>query len=418
MMRSEAGDGSGNGSINGGSDQQMSVATLELRGRVDPAGQWREESRAQRQAARSPSVAIAHDYLTQRGGAERVVMALAGIFPEARIFTNLYDPDGTFPELARSRVQCSWLDRLPGVRSHHRLALPLLAAATTGIRIDAEVTVCSSSGWAHGVSTSGRKVVYCHTPARWLYQADRYLEGSSPVTVPVLAMLGPSLRRWDRAAAATADRYLVNSHAVRLRVERLYGVESEVVPPPVSVEIEGPVRPIDGIDTGFVLCVSRLLGYKNVSAVIEAFRRLPDERLVVVGAGPLARSLAASAPSNVILTGAVDDARLRWLYRASSALVSASYEDFGMTPIEANAYGKPVAVLRWGGFLDTLVEGETGEYVERPEAAAIVDAIRRLRARSWDEATLLAHARLYAPARFAVRIREIVERERDASRMP
>jgi len=418
MMRSEAGDGSGNGSINGGSDQQMSVATLELRGRVDPAGQWREESRAQRQAARSPSVAIAHDYLTQRGGAERVVMALAGIFPEARIFTNLYDPDGTFPELARSRVQCSWLDRLPGVRSHHRLALPLLAAATTGIRIDAEVTVCSSSGWAHGVSTSGRKVVYCHTPARWLYQADRYLDGSSPVTVPVLAMLGPSLRRWDRAAAATADRYLVNSHAVRLRVERLYGVESEVVPPPVSVEIEGPVRPIDGIDTGFVLCVSRLLGYKNVSAVIEAFRRLPDERLVVVGAGPLARSLAASAPSNVILTGAVDDARLRWLYRASSALVSASYEDFGMTPIEANAYGKPVAVLRWGGFLDTLVEGETGEYVERPEAAAIVDAIRRLRARSWDEATLLAHARLYAPARFAVRIREIVERERDASRMP
>jgi len=418
MMRSEAGNGNGNGSINGGSDQQMSVATLELRGRVDPAGQWREESRAQRQAARSPSVAIAHDYLTQRGGAERVVMALAGIFPEARIFTNIYDPDGTFPELARSRVQCSWLDRLPGVRSHHRLALPLLAAATTGIRIDAEVTVCSSSGWAHGVSTSGRKVVYCHTPARWLYQADRYLDGSSPVTAPVLAMLGPSLRRWDRAAAATADRYLVNSHAVRLRVERLYGVESEVVPPPVSVEIDGPVRPIDGIDTGFVLCVSRLLGYKNVSAVIEAFRRLPDERLVVVGAGPLARSLAASAPSNVILTGAVDDARLRWLYRASSALVSASYEDFGMTPIEANAYGKPVAVLRWGGFLDTLVEGETGEYVERPEAAAIVDAIRRLRARSWDEATLLAHARLYAPACFAVRIREIVERERDASRMP
>jgi glycosyltransferase involved in cell wall biosynthesis len=228
----------------------------------------------------------------------------------------------------------------------------------------------------------------------------------------VLAALGPSLRRWDRRAAATADRYLVNSHAVRRRVERLYGIEAEVVPPPVSIDTNGPVNPIDGIDTGFVLCVSRLLGYKNVSAVIEAFGRLADERLVVVGAGPLAGQLSATAPSNVTFVGAVDDATLRWLYRASSALVSASYEDFGMTPIEANSYGKPVAVLRWGGFLDTLVEGETGEYVERPEPAAVVDAIRRLRAGSWDEATLQAHAARYAPICFAARMREIVVQER------
>lgn len=409
MMRAEA---DGDGTV---SDRLAGIGMLELRARADPAGCRRDESGAAGGLSRPQPVAIAHDYLTQRGGAERVVLALAGIFPEAGIFTTLFHPDGTFPELARSRVQCSWLDRLPGARTHHRLALPLLAPATTGIRIDAEVTVCSSSGWAHGVTTTGRKVVYCHTPARWLYQADRYLDGSSPLVAPVLAALGPSLRRWDRTAAATADRYLVNSHAVRKRVENLYGIEAEVLPPPVLVDVDGPVQPIDGIGTGFVLCVSRLLGYKNVSAVIEAFGRLPGERLVVVGTGPLARQLAASAPRNVTLVGAVDDARLRWLYRASSALVSASYEDFGLTPIEAAAYGKPVAVLRWGGFLDTLVEGETGEYVERPEPRAVIDAMRRLRSRSWDKATLRARAGLYAPERFAARIREIVEQEREAA---
>jgi len=398
--------------IEDGSDQQAAPGAWGTGARTQPMGQWRHSAGGKGGSTQPKGVAIAHDYLTQRGGAERVVLALAEIFPEATIFTNLYDSDATFPELARSLVHCSWLDRLPGVRSHHRLALPLLAPATTGIRIDAEVTVCSSSGWAHGVSTTGRKVVYCHTPARWLYQADRYLDGSSRMAASVLAALGPSLRRWDRRAAATADRYLVNSHAVRRRVERLYGIEAEVVPPPVSIDTDGPVNPIDGIDTGFVLCVSRLLGYKNVSAVIEAFGRLADERLVVVGAGPLAGQLSATAPSNVTFVGAVDDATLRWLYRASSALVSASYEDFGMTPIEANSYGKPVAVLRWGGFLDTLVEGETGEYVERPEPAAVVDAIRRLRAGSWDEATLQAHAARYAPICFAARMREIVVQER------
>jgi glycosyltransferase involved in cell wall biosynthesis len=358
------------------------------------------------------SVALAHDYLTQRGGAERVVLALGAAFPGAPVYTTLFHPGGTFPEMAGLDVRTSPLDRVPRLRGRHRLAFPLLAAAAASLRIDAEVAICSSSGWAHAVQVTGRKVVYCHTPARWLYQKDRYLEGLSPVVRPALGVLAPTLRRWDRRAAATAARYLVNSTAVRERVRAVYGVDAEVLPPPLGFDTAGPVQPVDEIEPGFALCVSRLLAYKNVEAVVQGVTALPGERLVVAGSGPLAARLRVEAPPGVVFLGEVDDATLRWLYRSCSVLVSASYDDFGLTPVEAAANGKPSAVLRWGGSLDTMVEGETGVFIERPDPAAVAAALRRVRRHPWDEARLRAHAARWAPERFAARIRAIVEEER------
>lgn len=358
-----------------------------------------------------PPVAIAHDYLTQRGGAERVVLALHSTYPDAPVHTSFYDPKGTFPEFAGTDIRVSALDRVRPLRRRHRLALPLLAPAFSAMRIDAGVTICSSSGWSHGARTSGRKIVYCHTPARWLYQAGPYLAGMPSVAGSVLGALGPALRSWDRRAAATADRYLVNSHAVRRRVEDLYRRDAEVLPPPVSFGPDGPTEPVRAIEPGFVLCVSRLLAYKNIGAVVEAFRLLPHDRLVVVGTGPLAASLPSTAPPNVVFAGEVDDARLRWLYASCSAVVAASYEDFGLTPVEAAGFGKPVAVLRWGGFLDTTVEGETGRFFERPDAPSVADAVRTVLAATWSETQLLSHAADYSPERFAARLASIVAEE-------
>lgn len=353
-------------------------------------------------------VAIAHDYLTQRGGAERVVLVMARTFPGAPLYTSLYEPATTYPEFGRLDVRPSVLSRLAPARRNHRSALPLLAPAMRSVRIDADVTVCSSSGWSHGVRTTGGKVVYCHAPARWLYQTDRYLQGTPPLARPALAVLAPTLRRWDRRAAATAQRYLACSTAVATQVASIYGVDVEVVPPPLAVDPHGEARPVEGIEPGYVLCVSRLLAYKNVGAVVDAFARLPRERLVVVGDGPLRQQLAGRAPANVALLGTVEDAELRWLYRRSSALVSASFEDFGLSPIEAGAFGKPSAVLRWGGFLDTLVEGVTGVYVEAPDPAGVADALRRLRRERFDPSRIEAHAAGYAPERFAQRMRAVV----------
>ena len=356
--------------------------------------------------------ALVHDYLTQRGGAERVVLALAAAFPGSPVHTSLYDPDGTFPEFSELDIRTLPLDRVAALRSHHRLALPVLAPAFSRLNVEAEVAVCSSSGWAHGASVSGRKVVYCHTPARWLYQSDRYLAGQSRASASMLSLMAPSLRRWDQRAAASADRYLVNSNAVRRRVSELYGIDAEVVPPPVDVDPHGAQEPVADIEPGFVLCVSRLLPYKNVEAVTAAFGLLPGQRLVVVGDGPLADQIASPAPPNVTVLGNVSDANLRWLYASSTGLVAASYEDFGLTPVEAASFGKPTAALRWGGFLDTTVEGSTGVFFDEPLPRLIADAVDRMSTVPWATDTLTTHARLFSRQRFVQRILAIVAEER------
>ena len=355
-----------------------------------------------------------HDYLTQQGGAERVVLTLADAYPDAAVHTSLYDPGGTFPGFSDHDVHTLPLDRIRLLRDHHRLALPLLAPAFSRLTVDAEVTICSSSGWAHGARVTGAKVVYCHNPARWLYQADQYLTGSSRLSAAGLAVLSPPLRRWDQKAAHSADRYLVNSRAVRSRVADAYGIDAEVVPPPVDIDTAGRREAPPGIDPGFVLCVSRLLAYKNVAAVVESFRIRPDRWLVVVGTGPQAEELTATAPANVTVLGRVGDGELRWLYGACLGLVAASYEDFGLTPIEAAAFGRPTAALRWGGFLDTIVEGVTGVFFDEPTPQAIATAIDELTATSWSESALTTHAGTFSAERFLDSVGTVVDDVRGA----
>ena len=172
---------------------------------------------------RRPSVAIVHDYLTQRGGAERVVLAMHRAFPDAPIYTTLFHPKGTFPEFGGLDVRVSPLNRIVPLRKHHRAALPFLAAAVDRIRVDEDIAICSSSGWAHGARMTGTKVVYCYTPARWLY-VDGQDNTSGLVSFAsgaVMRLIAPPLRRWDRRAAATADRYAAIS---QVSVDRVVGL--------------------------------------------------------------------------------------------------------------------------------------------------------------------------------------------------
>jgi glycosyltransferase involved in cell wall biosynthesis len=355
-------------------------------------------------------VVLAHDYLTQCGGAERVVLAMMHAFPAAPVYTSLYNDATTFPEFRKVDVRTTWLERVPPLRRRHRLALPLLAPAFGRSVVDADVVVCSSSGWAHGINATGRKVVYCHTPARWLYDGRRYLGGRRGMSWLALSCLRPYLRRWDRRAAASAALYLANSTVVRERIRLVYGIDAEVLPPPPALRPGDPEEPVEGLEPGFFLCVSRLLPYKNVDALLGAFEELPHT-LVVVGTGPEAGRLAAAAPRNARLLGAVGDAELRWLYANCAAVVAASYEDYGLTPLEAAAFGKPAVVLRAGGFLDTLVEGVTGAFFDPPEPEPIRRAVRSCTEQPWDESVLRAHADCFSEARFCGRLREIVERE-------
>lgn len=335
-------------------------------------------------------------------------------FPEAPLFTSLYAPDRTFPEFASADIRSLPLNSWSAFRNHHRIALPLLAPAFSRLWVDARVALCSSSGWAHGARVTGRKIVYCYAPARWLYQGNEYIGSSGArryAAASALRLLRRPLIQWDKKAAGSAARYLTSSTAVRGRIQSLYGIDAEVVPPPPALKADGPRRPIEGVDEGFVLCVSRLLPYKNVHAIVEAFDRLRDQRLVVVGSGPAAAAIAESASTNVSFLGSVDDSELRWLYESCSSLVAASYEDYGLTPLEAAAFGKPSAVLRWGGFLDTVVEGETGVFFDEPKAQDIHAALVGMLARSWDGTRLRRHAASFSEENFIGRLRTVVAEE-------
>ncbi len=359
-----------------------------------------------------PAVAIAHDYLTQRGGAERVVLAIHRAFPEATIHTTLYDPDATYPEFRDAHIEVTPLNRIGALRRDHRLALPLLAAAVGRTHIDADVVVASSSGWAHGFHTSGRMLVYCHSPARWLYLTDQYVGRSpwrSPRGVAALAVRTP-LVRWDRRAAARADHYWANSTVVRDRIRTVYDIDAQLLYPPYGIDLQGPSEPpAEAPDGEFHLLVARLMPYKNVDQVLAAYAGR-TEQLLIVGDGPQRDALRELAPANVTFAPYLDDVHLRWCYQHSTALIAASYEDFGLTILEAAAHGTPAVALRAGGFLDSVREGVTGVFFDEPTAPAIVGALDRLTDNGFDADVIRAHAATFGEDRFAQRLRDDVRR--------
>jgi glycosyltransferase involved in cell wall biosynthesis len=359
-------------------------------------------------------LALVHDYLTQRGGAERVVAEFAATFPGAPLYTSLYDPASTFEVFGDLDVRTGLLNHVGVLRRHHRAALPVLAPWFATRRIDADVVLAQTSGWAHLVRTDGRLVVFCSAPARWLYQRDRYLRATGgrgaakALARTGLTVLAPTLRAIDQAAARRASRYLANSTATAKLIGELYGRDAEVLCPPPALTPDGPVAPVDGLDAGFVLCVSRLLAYKHVDVLVEAARTLRATQFVVVGDGPERRRLESSSPPNVLFLGVVDDPTLRWCYRTSKVLVALGYEDFGLAPLEAASFGTPTVARRFGGFLDTIIDGVTGTLLEDLAPDSVASAIERLVASPPRNGVLEAHAAKFSAPRFAARLREIV----------
>lgn len=369
-----------------------------------------------------PRVAIAHDYLTQRGGAEKVVLSMSRAFPDAPIYTLLYDPANTYPEFADRDVRVSGINNVRFFRKNHRLALPVLPAAASSTFIDADVVVTSSSGWAHGFETNGRKLVHCHTPAHWLYTSDLYLNADGDrLKRALLKVTSPYLKSWDRRAASSCDRYLAVSTAIQHRIKDAYDIDAGVLPSPVAMRTDVGIEPVDAVERwaesgeSFYLCVSRLLPYKNVDKVVRAFAD-SGRRLVVVGRGPEFEHIQQIRTPNVALLSDLTDAQMAWLYRSCRALIAASYEDYGLTPIEAAVWGKPSVVLRWGGFLDTVVEGVTGTFFDEPHADLIASALDRHEAQSFDADAVMAHVEQFTEQRYAESLYEAVDELFEAHR--
>ncbi|MDK8173673.1 glycosyltransferase [Curtobacterium citreum] len=353
-----------------------------------------------------PRFALAHDYFTQSGGAERVALTLAQVLKVREIATALSEPDSTFPEVGQFNLKNSFLNKIPAFRRDPRLAFPMLPLAwLLRRREEAQIVVASSSGWAHAIRVrkDAKKVVYCHNPPRWLYQPEDYLQNQSRFVKVVLATVRPVLLHLDRAAASSADLYLANSSSVAERIRRAYGREAEIVFPPVSFEANASQDAVPGLADEFFFTIARGRGYKGTAKLVEAFERLPDRTLVIAGSSSLARSL----PPNIVSLGHVSDAQLRWLYSKSRALISVSHEDFGLTPLEANAAGTPVLVLAAGGFLDSTEEGVSGAFIKDDSVDSIIEAVCAFRD-DWDQEKVIAHAAKFSTAAFEVRLGKIL----------
>lgn len=356
-----------------------------------------------------PTVAIVHDYLNQRGGAERVVLELARIWPQAPIYTSLYRPGSTFPEFGEREIHRSLLDRLP-VDGRFRALAPLYPAAFRSLgTLDQDIVISSSSGWAHGVRTApgSLHVVYCHAPARWLYSGRGYLpSGGARVA---LAPMNAALRGWDRRAARRADLYLANSENIRERIRAVYGIEAEVVHPPVETERFRPRARGERL-----LVISRLLAYKRVDLVVDAASRM-GLPLDVVGSGPQLNSLRASAGPSVEFHDQADDGQIVEMMESCRALVVPGAEDFGIVAVEAQAAGKPVVAFGAGGALETVEEEVTGVFFREQTVEATVAVLNRADAIQTSPEEIAAHAQRFSRETFRERLHDVIARTRGES---
>jgi glycosyltransferase involved in cell wall biosynthesis len=353
------------------------------------------------------SVSIAHDYLTQRGGAERVALTVAEMFPDAPIYTSLYNPERTFAEFRDHRIITSPLQVAPFFRNDARRAFPVLAPTWSRMHAAEDVVIASSSGWSHAITArpGALKVVYCHNPARWIYQPEHYFAGRWSRAAG--GRIARQLRTWDRRNALSADVYIANSRAVAARIAQAYGISATVIHPPVSIDPNGEQDPDPQLRRAeYWLTVARGRGYKNVATLIDAVRGSREHRLVVVGPRPP----SAEESENVYWTGYVSDARLRWLYANARALVSVSYEDFGLTPLEANSLGTPALLLRAGGFLDSMDEGTSGAWIDEPTGQAVRAAMNTFP--TFTPELVCRHADRFSPNEFARQLRHLISARR------
>ncbi|MEX1018717.1 MAG: glycosyltransferase [Litorilinea sp.] len=353
-------------------------------------------------------VALVHDWLNQLGGAENVLEELVDLFPGAPVYTSIYAPDHMPAAYAGWDIRTSFMQHLPAIATHHQPYMPVYPLAFQRMDLsDYDLVLSNKSGFCHGVQTAnratGRKAVhvcYCLTPTRflWLYEQYRRREqinrGLHLALQPVLALL----RRWDWAAAQRVDHFIAISRAVQTRIAQIYGRESVIIHPPVDTDYFVPAPdsvPVENdathgaADSGlapeqvlapeqdnqpYYLIVSRLIPYKRIDLAVDAFAHMPHARLVIVGDGRDREQLAARATPNVTFLGRQPRARIRTLMQHCTAFLFPGLEDFGITPVEALAAGRPVIAFGGGGALDTVTPGVTGEFfaTQTPDALAAV----------------------------------------------
>jgi glycosyltransferase involved in cell wall biosynthesis len=356
-------------------------------------------------------VALVHDYLNQMGGAERVVMALHEIFPDAPIYTSIYDPDRVDPAFRQMDIRTTFMQKLPLVTKHHQPYLPFYPFAMESLDLRGyDLVLSSSSAFAKGVITKPgtTHICYCHTPMRWCWNYAEYVEREQlgKMARSILPFLITGLRIWDQTSATRVDHFIANSPVIAERIAKYYRRESVVIPPPVDAArfpFDPATQPED-----YFLSVGRLIPYKRVDLAIQACNML-GLPLVVIGNGRDEEPLKKLAGPTIRFTGRLSDEEVLHYFSHCRAFLFPGEEDFGITPLEAQASGRPVIAYGAGGALASVVEGVTGLFFREQTAKSLAAVLASFDEREFDPQTIRNHALEFDLPRFQRRILQFIE---------
>jgi len=366
-------------------------------------------------------IALVHDYLNQYGGAERVLEVLTEIFPQAPIYTILYDSAITMNRFSGRIKKTSFLD-FDFARKHHRLFIPLMPAAIKlmTIKDDYDFIISDTAGFAKGISLNPKRsarnpihISYIHTPLRYAWEQENYLSGrlssgSLLLAKPILNWL----RRWDYAAAQKPDIIITNSNFIAEKIKQYYGREALVIYPPADTK-KFYYKPAPAIETiqPYYLAVGRLLHYKKFDLIIDAFAQL-GLPLKIVGTGPEKQNLESRIKNlnakNITLMGFVDDNELHQLYIGAKALVFPHIEDFGLVAAEAQACGLPVIAYAAGGATEIVEPNVTGLFFAKQTPQSLIEAVHKFETIKLNRKAISRHAQKFSKEKFKKRFADVI----------
>lgn len=346
-------------------------------------------------------VAVVHYWLVGMRGGERVLERILSLFPQADVFTHVYDPDAVSQTIRQRNVQTTFINRLPGAKKHYQKYLSLMPMALEELNLaQYDLIISSESGPAKGViaGPDATHVCYCHSPMRYLWdQYGAYKSMTGRMTRMAMPMMFHRLRTWDVASAARIDRIAANSRFVARRIRKSWGREADVVHPSVDVDEFAPASEV----SDRFLWLSQMTTYKRPDIALEAFNRLGLPALMV-GDGEMFDKIAKQAGPSVEVKRRLSFAELKQAYATSRALVFTPEEDFGMVPVEVNASGRPVIAYGKGGARDSIVPDETGLFFPEQSVDSLVDALERFEGweTDFDPAQAIANAQRFRPEEF------------------
>ncbi|GJD64256.1 glycosyltransferase [Methylobacterium frigidaeris] len=355
-------------------------------------------------------VAIIHYWLVGMRGGEKVLEALLRIYPQADIFTHVYDPSAVSDAIRRRTVRQTFIGALPMASRLYKNYLPLMPMALEQLDLrQYDLIISSEAGPAKGIipPPNALHICYCHSPMRYIWNMFHDYRANAGFLKRLLMLPAAHyVRNWDAVSAQRVDHFVANSRTVASRIARYYHRDAEVIPPPVMVDDFEVVREAERGD--YYLMAGELVAYKRPDLAVEAFNTM-RRRLVVIGGGEMLAAIRRMAGPTVEVLGPRPFSELRHHYARCQALIFPGEEDFGLVPVEAMASGRPVIAFRRGGAGETVVEGETGVFFDEQSVAAIIDAEQRFRAQSFSPEACRARAERFATAVFERRMRSFVE---------